>query len=57
MDIGWSVIYADSYGPSSLPTADKKDDKRNYARYYARRLPPHVLFDVVNSQGVRIKLR
>jgi hypothetical protein len=34
---------------SSAPTDSNKADKRGYARYYARRLSPHVLLDAVSS--------
>jgi hypothetical protein len=37
------------YGLSSAPTGNNKADKRGYARYYARRLSPHVLLDAVSS--------
>ena len=44
-----TILKSRVYGLSSLPTADNKDDKRNYARYYSRRMPPHVLLDAVTS--------
>ena len=37
------------YGLSSNPTADNKTDTRSYARYYTRRLQPHVLLDAISS--------
>lgn len=44
-----TILKSRVYGLSSLPTDANKDHKRNYARYYARRLPPHVLLDAVAS--------
>lgn len=44
-----TILKSRVYGLSSLPTDDNRDDRRNYARYYARRLPPHVLLDAVAS--------
>jgi hypothetical protein len=44
-----TIMKSRLYGLSSLPTADNKDDKRNYARYYGRRMPPHVLLDAVST--------
>lgn len=44
-----TIMSARVYGLSSAPTDDNKADKRGYARYYARRLSPHVLLDAVSS--------
>lgn len=37
------------YGLSSAPTDGNRGDTRNYARYYSRRLQPHVLLDAISS--------
>ena len=37
-----------AYGRSSLPTPENAEDRRNDARFYARRLPAEVLFDAIN---------
>lgn len=44
-----TIMSSRVYGLSSAPTADNEADKRGYARYYARRLAPHVLLDAVSS--------
>lgn len=44
-----TILKSRVYSLSSLPTDANKEDKRNYARYYARRMPPHVLLDAVSS--------
>lgn len=36
------------YQLSSTPTEHNKDDRQNFARYYARRLPAEVFLDAVN---------
>jgi hypothetical protein len=37
------------YRLSSEPTDDNRDDRQNFARYYARRLPAEVLLDAVDQ--------
>src|SRR6185295_4014334 len=44
-----TILKSRVYGLSSLPTDNNKEDRRNYARYYSRRMPPHVLLDAVTS--------
>ncbi len=38
-----------AYGRSSIPNDSNRDDRRNYARFYARRLPAEVLLDAVDT--------
>ena len=38
-----------AYDRSSLPNESNAIDRRNFARYYARRLPAEVMLDAVNS--------
>lgn len=44
-----TIMKSRVYGLSSTPLADNRTDSRNYARYYSRRLPPHVLMDAIAS--------
>jgi hypothetical protein len=44
-----TILSSRVYSLSSAPTDDNKADKRGYARYYSRRLSPHVLLDAVSS--------
>jgi hypothetical protein len=37
------------YQLSAIPTDGNKDDRQNFARYYARRLPAEVFLDAVNQ--------
>ena len=37
------------YQLSSTPTEHNKDDRQNFARYYARRMPAEVFLDAVNQ--------
>ena len=38
-----------AYGRSSIPNDSNRDDRRNFARFYARRLPAEVLLDAVDT--------
>jgi len=41
---------------TSTPNETNRSDSRNYARYYARRLQPHVLLDAITSAtGTELK--
>jgi len=44
-----TILKSRVYGLSSAPTDDNRADSRNYARYYSRRLQPHVLLDAISS--------
>ncbi len=44
-----TILKSRVYGLSSSPTDDNRADTRNYARYYSRRLQPHVLLDAISS--------
>ncbi len=44
-----TILTSRIYGLSSAPTDDNRSDTRNYARYYSRRLQPHVLLDAISS--------
>ncbi len=44
-----TILKSRVYGLSSAPTSDNRADTRNYARYYSRRLQPHVLLDSISS--------
>jgi hypothetical protein len=51
-DLKWlmkTILKSQVYGLSSTPTDDNQSDTRNYARYYSRRLHPHVLLDAISS--------
>jgi hypothetical protein len=53
-----TIMKSRVYGLSSAPTADNKEDRRSYARYYSRRMPPHVLLDAVSDvTGVQPSFR
>lgn len=48
-----TILKSRVYALSSAPTDDNRADTRNYARYYSRRLQPHVLLDAIsNATGV-----
>lgn len=44
-----TILKSRVYALSSAPTGDNRSDARNYARYYSRRLQPHVLLDALCS--------
>lgn len=44
-----TVLKSRVYSLSSAPTEDNRSDTRNYARYYSRRLQPHVLLDAISG--------
>lgn len=44
-----TILTSHVYQLSSTPTDDNGADTRNYARYYSRRLGPHVLLDAICS--------
>ncbi|MBI5760197.1 MAG: DUF1549 domain-containing protein [Planctomycetales bacterium] len=44
-----TILKSRAYGLSSSPTDDNRADTRNYARYFSRRLEPHVLLDAISS--------
>lgn len=49
-----TILNSRVYQLSSEPTEFNKNDRQNFARYYARRLPAEVFLDAVNSAcGVR----
>src|SRR5262249_44813687 len=51
-DLKWlmkTILKSRVYGLSSAPTEGNVADTRNYARYYSRRMYPHVLFDAIAS--------
>lgn len=44
-----TILTSSVYGLSSSPTSDNRAESRSYARYYSRRLEPHVLLDAISS--------
>ena len=42
-----TILKSRVYGLSSSPTENNRSDARNYARYYSRRMEPHVLMDAI----------
>jgi hypothetical protein len=44
-----TIVNSRVYQLSSEPTPHNKNDRQNYARYYARRLPAEVLLDAINQ--------
>lgn len=51
-DLKWliqTILKSQVYGLSSTPSGDNAADTRNYARYYSRRMHPHVLLDAIGS--------
>jgi Protein of unknown function (DUF1553)/Protein of unknown function (DUF1549) len=42
-----TIVTSRAYDRSSQPTANNEPDRRNFARFYARRLPAEVLLDAV----------
>ncbi len=44
-----AIVNSRVYQLSSEPTPFNKNDRQNYARYYARRLPAEVLLDAINQ--------
>lgn len=44
-----TILTSRVYGLSSTPTSDNRADTRSYARYFSRRLQPHVLLDAICS--------
>jgi hypothetical protein len=44
-----TILKSRVYGLSSSPTDNNRTDTRNYARYFSRRLEPHVLLDAISS--------
>lgn len=51
-DLKWlhrTIVTSDAYQRSSMPTAENRDDRGNYATFALRRLPAEVLLDAVNS--------
>ena len=44
-----TIATSRAYGRSSTPNDSNRDDRRNFARFYARRLPAEVLLDAVDS--------
>jgi Protein of unknown function (DUF1553)/Protein of unknown function (DUF1549) len=44
-----TILKSRVYGLSSAPTDDNRTDVRNYARFYSRRMEPHVLLDAISS--------
>ncbi len=44
-----TILKSRAYGLSSVPTEDNAADGRNHARFYARRMAPHVLLDAISS--------
>jgi len=44
-----TILTSRVYGLNSAPTPDNAADTRNHARYYARRLQPHVLLDALSG--------
>jgi len=44
-----TILNSKVYQLSSEPTEFNKNDRQNFARYYARRMPAEVLMDAVNS--------
>jgi len=51
-----TILKSRVYGLSSAPTENNRADARNYARYYSRRMEPHVLMDAITfATGVPTK--
>jgi hypothetical protein len=51
-----TILKSRVYGLISTPTDDNRSDTRNYARYYSRRMQPHVLLDAIGrATGVPTK--
>lgn len=51
-DLKWlmqTILKSRLYGLSSAPSTDNQADTRNHARYYSRRMHPHVLLDAIAS--------
>ncbi|QDU20860.1 DUF1549 domain-containing protein [Urbifossiella limnaea] len=51
-DMKWvvrTIVTSQVYALSSEPTDANRNDKQNFARYYARRLPAEVFLDAVNG--------
>ncbi|MFO0798785.1 MAG: DUF1553 domain-containing protein [Gemmataceae bacterium] len=51
-DMKWvvrTIVTSKVYALSSEPTDANRNDKQNFARYYARRLPAEVFLDAVNG--------
>ena len=51
-DMRWvvrAIVTSKVYALASEPTDANRNDKQNFARYYARRLPAEVFLDAVNS--------
>lgn len=44
-----TILTSRLYQISSTPTDGNKDDRQNFARYYARRMPAEVFLDAVNQ--------
>lgn len=44
-----TILKSRVYGLSSAPTESNRADTRNFARYFSRRLQPHVLLDSISS--------
>ncbi len=44
-----TIATSRAYGRSSLPNDSNRDDRRNFARFQARRLPAEVLLDAVDA--------
>jgi hypothetical protein len=44
-----TIVNSRVYQLSSEPTVHNKNDRQNYARYYARRMPAEVFLDAVNQ--------
>jgi hypothetical protein len=42
-----TILKSHVYSLSSTPTENNRGDARNYARYYSRRMEPHVLMDAI----------
>src|SRR5262249_28086732 len=48
-----TIASSRAYDRSSLPAAGNEDDRRNFARYYPRRLPAEVLLDAIGTVAGR----
>lgn len=44
-----TILNSRVYQLSAAPTEENKNDRQNFARYYARRMPAEVFLDAVNS--------
>jgi hypothetical protein len=44
-----TILNSRVYQLSAEPTDDNRDDRQNFARYYARRMPAEVFLDAVNA--------